>query len=615
MTVDLAARPHPSDKIKLKEVIKGCEEPRVYTKPLRNLTPRTSHGFACIAFAEQVLGLKLMPWQKWILIHALELRRDGSYRFRRVVCLVARQNGKTLVMQILALWHIFAKGSRWVMSTAQDLSNSEKAWNEARQMAHGVSELSDMIGDEKFQRGQKLMALRSEFGECTWFVKSANRRSGRGFSCELVLLDEIREHTNFECWAAVTKTTRARADAQIWAFSNAGEFNSVVLRHLRALGHRDLGWPDGELDTESLELPDMSEFEQEFDDDDIDVEFEDDDEDNALGFFEYSADPRLHRKDPRGWAQANPSLNHTEVTRDCVTTRVMRDDLHGDPPGVFDTECLCRWVATLDHGPFEIGSWDDTFDDDARFAPETERVICVEVNLKRSLTYVARCGPAAGQEGYLVLDIAAARPGTNWVVDWLKRNRARYTAIVVRGSGAPAASLVDSMQAVDLDKVPDAPTEPDAHDAALKLAADMDDVARQIPFMDDLLEADLPIVLLKGDDLGKASGIMYDRLSTRTLKHLSHPALDAAAKTAKIRMLRDAWVIDMKNSPTDAAPLVAGIGAVWGMSRYYTTPSQVVPQVHQFSPEQLAEWEKQAREQQSMVGVGSAPAPGDYEGF
>ncbi len=597
--VDLTARAHPSDKIQLKEVIKGCEEPRIYTPPLRNLTPNTSHGFACISFAEDILGVTLMPWQKWMLIHALELRKDGSYRFRVVVCLVARQNGKTLVMQILALWHIFAKNSPYVMSTAQDLSNSEKAWTEALQMAKDISELSEQITDEKFQRGQKSFSLGREFGGGSWLVKSAGRKPGRGFSCDLVLLDEIREHTDFECWAAVKHTTRARADAQIWCFSNAGVYNSVVLRHLRALGHRDLGWPDGELDTESLELPDMSEFEMQFEDDDIDFEWDDeDDEDASIGFFEYSADPRMHRRDPRGWAQSNPSLNHTEVTRNCITTRVMKGDLRQDPPGVFDTECLCRWVATLDHGPFEMGKWDDTLDDEAKFAPGTERIICVEVNFNRTVTYVARCGPSAAvdSEGVIVLDIAAARPGTNWVVPWLKKNRDRYTAIVIRGSGAPASSLVDSMQAVtDLDEVDKTP---EVSESALLSAADVDDVAMQIPFMDDLLESELPIILWKGDDIGRGSGIMYDRLSTETIRHLSHPALDAAAKTAKVRVLRDSWVIDLKNSPTDAAPLIAGIGAVWGMSRYYKTPTEVTPQVHVFSAEQIAEWEKEA-------GVGS----------
>jgi hypothetical protein len=75
--------------------ILGRTEPRVFTPPLRELTPETSAGFSVVQFAEEILGIELLPWQRWFLIHALELRPDGKFRFRKVLCLVARQNGKT----------------------------------------------------------------------------------------------------------------------------------------------------------------------------------------------------------------------------------------------------------------------------------------------------------------------------------------------------------------------------------------------------------------------------------------------------------------------------------------------------------------------------------------
>jgi phage terminase large subunit-like protein len=40
------------------------------------------------------------------LIHALELLPDGTFRFRTVVLLVARQNGKSTLMQVLTLWRM-----------------------------------------------------------------------------------------------------------------------------------------------------------------------------------------------------------------------------------------------------------------------------------------------------------------------------------------------------------------------------------------------------------------------------------------------------------------------------------------------------------------------------
>ena len=122
-------------------MILGSETPRIFTPPLRKLTPETTHGFAAIAFAEDVLGVSLFPWQKWALIHALELRpltkdelaagAEPSYRFRFCVITVARQAGKTMIMLILALWHIYALDSPTVIATAQDLANAEKAWGEA----------------------------------------------------------------------------------------------------------------------------------------------------------------------------------------------------------------------------------------------------------------------------------------------------------------------------------------------------------------------------------------------------------------------------------------------------------------------------------------------------
>lgn len=85
----------------------GITTPRIFTPPLRELTPATSNGYAVIEFAEKFLHVHLYPWQKWLLIHGLELLPDGSYRFRRVVTEVARQNGKTTVMSVLlSLIHI-----------------------------------------------------------------------------------------------------------------------------------------------------------------------------------------------------------------------------------------------------------------------------------------------------------------------------------------------------------------------------------------------------------------------------------------------------------------------------------------------------------------------------
>jgi len=496
-------------------VIVGCEQPRIFTPPKRELTPETTHGFAAIAFAQDVLGVRLFPWQRWLLIHALELDEDGAYRYRFVVVNVARQNGKTLLMLILALWHIYALDSPTVIGTAQDLANAEKAWAEAVEWAQSDEELEELI--EKVSLGHpKVMRLVTG---CQYRVAAASRRGGRGFSGDLILLDELREHQTWDSWSAVTNTMNARPKAQAWAFSNAGDALSTVLRYLRAQAHRELGWPDGDGDAEILEG--LDEEMQEYLDQTADEQ--------VLGWFEWSASPSAKRTDRGAWAQANPSMNHTDIVENCVTERAIAAALRTNPPSQFEIEVLCRWVSMAESGPFPEGSWRETLDNEARPAEDTPRFVCLAVSWNRGKCYIARA--ARDADGNPVAGIAADRAGTDWVIPWLIDNRDSYTGIVIQSNGAPETSLIDDIaNAVTAEGAP----------------------------------ANLPVIAWAGPDLGSATGIVFDRLDKRRIRHLAHPGLDAAATSASVKVLsQGAWVIDLASSPTDAAPLKAFIGAVW----------------------------------------------------
>lgn len=498
-------------------MILGAEVPRIFTPPRRELTPETTHGFAAIAFAEQVLGVQLFPWQKWLLVHALELddTDPGRYRYRFVVVEVARQNGKTMLMLILALWHIYALDSGMVIATAQDLANAERAWGEAVEWAQADEELSELI--EKINLGHpKFMKLVTG---CQYRVAAASRKGGRGFSGDLILLDELREHQSWDSWSAVTNTMNARPRAQAWAFSNAGDALSVVLRYLRAQAHRELGWPDGDADADILEELDeeMAEY------------LADTADEQVLGWFEWSADPESRRTDRTAWAQANPSMNHTDIVENCVTERAIAAALRTNPPHQFEIEVLCRWLSMAEAGPFPEGSWRETVDNAAVPAADTPRFLGLAMSWNRGRVYVARA--ARDDDGHPVVGIAADRAGTDWVIPWLIEHRDTYSGIVIQSNGAPETSLIDDIgQALLADGAP----------------------------------ANLPIISWAGPDLGSATGIMFDRLDKRRLRHLAHPGLDAAATSAAVKILsQGAWVIDLAASPSDAAPLKAAIGAVW----------------------------------------------------
>jgi len=381
---------------------------------LRELTPETSAGFECIAFATSVLGLNLFPWQKWTLVHALELLPDGTFRFRTVVLLVARQNGKSTLMQVLTLWRMYMDAAPLVIGTAQDLDTAEEQWQFVVDMAEEIPELAAEVAQVLKVNGKKQLRLVS--GE-RYKVRAASRRAGRGLTGDLVLLDELREHQTWEAWGAVTKTTMARARSQVWAASNAGDAMSVVLGFLRGLAHLTLGDPDG-IGTDTPGAPEES------DDEELDGD--------SLGIFEYSAAPGCEKWDRDGWAHANPSLGHP----DGVSEKALASAARTDPEAVFRTECLCQWVTTLVAGLLDAARWAELEDERGM---ESVTAFGIEVSMDRSMAWIGAAGPA--EDGTYVELVASPDQhggGVGWIVAEAARlNEAWQPAAFVVDEGGP----------------------------------------------------------------------------------------------------------------------------------------------------------------------------------
>ncbi|MFZ2172841.1 MAG: terminase, partial [Rhodococcus sp. (in: high G+C Gram-positive bacteria)] len=317
---------------------------------------------------------------------------------------------------------------------------------------------------------------------------------------------------------------------------------SIVLRYLRATVHQSLGWPDGNEDEAALGMAD-------------DLTEEDLEDGDSLGLFEWSAPPSSSRNDRIGWAHANPSMNYTELVENVITERAIAAAMRTDPPSVFFTEVMCRWISTADGGPFPEGKWVATRDNDARRALWARRVLAIDVSWDRTMGYIARAG--VNTDNVPVVDIAAARGGTDWIVPWLVEYRVRYDAVTLQANGAPVSSLIEAIRNA---KMPDGKP------------------------------ADIPLVEWSGPDLGRATGIAYDAVDKGKVKHLQHPGLDMAAGTARAKPMGDSWVIDRKNSPADPASLIAFIGALWLLERAADDrPDQTPTQADAIDPSEMDE--------------------------
>ena len=481
----------------------GKETPRIYTPPLRELTPETSYGYSVIEFAETCLDFHPFPWERWFYIHALECLDDGSFRFRIILLLVARQNGKSTVAQVLVLWAMFVLGVLLILGTAQNLDTSEETWEGAVNLVEESEQLAPLLDKVVRVNGKK--ELRVDGGH-RYKVAAATRRGGRGKTGDVVLMDELREHLTWEAWGAVTKTTNARPDALILCMSNAGDAYSVVLRHLRYKAHAALGDPDGWC----ASVGDMGGGGD-----------DGDEEDDSLGIFEWSAPPGCSKWDRGGWAQANPSLGYT------ITERVLASSAATDAERIFRTECLCQWVETIREEPFPEGAWDAGMDNEAHAAEGSELAFGIDVSGDRTHTSVAVAGWTDAGRPYV--EVVAYRTGMTWPLTWLAERAPKYGRIRIawQKRGAPVSSMAEELAAVGGVE----PTEVEGRDLAAWCGRLWDSVAACLPGSDS---------------------------DARPLAHRPQPALDMAAKTAATKPVGDsAWVFDRSKSPEDCSPLVA----------------------------------------------------------
>lgn len=484
----------------------GRTEPRIFTPPLRELTPETSLGFAFDDFCRDVCGVELTQWQRWLGIHALEIVGDIDgewvFRFRIVIVLVARQEGKSTFLKLLNLFFAYVLGTPLTVGTAQNLDTAEEVWSDAVDLAESVPELASEIERVVKRNGSKALELTG--GE-RYKIVAASRKGGRGLSADLVTMDELREQQNWDAWGAVTKTTMARPNAQMWGFSNAGDASSVVLRHLRVQAHAACGDPDGIAAAISDRLEDV----------DIGVD------ESGLAIFEWSAPPDCAIDDREAWTYANPSLGYGFKTE-----RALASACATDPEAVFRTECLCQWVEAVAPCQFPAGAWEAGIDDASEIPSDAEVVFGIDMSKDRSKTAIAACGMR--DDGLWHVELVGYRVGIDWATKWVRKQAAtRGIRIAMQARGAPISSYIDDFSSI----------------------------------------RGCEVVECEGRDVGAWTGRLYDAVAACSgdsesgcvpVMHRPQPALDIAASVAQKRSLGDsAWAWDRKNSTEDISPLVA----------------------------------------------------------
>ena len=478
----------------------GKTEPRLFTRPLRELTPDTSLGYAAIAYANEILGMKLYPWQEWALIHSLEIVGDLSspdwrFRFRTVFFMVSRQNGKTELSKVIASFFLNVLKVEAVFGTSLSMDKAEEVWEAVILEQESHSELAQEIQQVARRNGGKKLVLT---GLRTYKVGAPTRRAGRGDANDLVMLDEVREHRDWETWSAAVASTNAKPNGMVVCFSNAGDPDSIVLRQIRSQA------------IEKIEGTKANDFGGNVDSD-------------ALGLFEWSAPDKAETDDMEALAQANPALGYGRLTERALLAN--RDTF---PENKFRSECMCQQVETILPEPFPDGAWLGGQDEESQIAPESDLYFGIDMSQDRKWTTIAVCGMR--EDGNYHVEVVERRIGTEWAIDWFRQRVGRYGGMKLsfQERGSPVSGLAEQICTID---------------GVERMAQGGSELTAGWNRFWDAVAASAP------DDVPRGGVKVF---------HLPQPILDTPGRTCQMRNLGGGVMLpDRNKSPDDIAPLLA----------------------------------------------------------
>jgi len=282
----------------------GDQRPRLWSAP-----PSASSEGERVADLAEAAGLVLDDWERWVLDQGLGRAADGKWSAFEKALIVARQNGKGAVLEALELAALFLDdfGVDLILHSAHEFKTASEAFRRIQGRIDSHPSFRRRVRQVYLQRGAESIELKN--GKRLRFIARSGG-SGRGFSADLVILDEAYELGD-AAMAALLPTLSARPNPQIWYTSTAGLPSSSQLGLVRARGLRG--------------------------------------DDPSLAFFEWSVDRDDYDPgDPRCWAQANPGLGIR------ITGEYIAKERAAFAPAEFARERLSVGDYPSDGGAWEV---------------------------------------------------------------------------------------------------------------------------------------------------------------------------------------------------------------------------------------------------------------------
>jgi hypothetical protein len=392
-------------------VLLGDQRPRIASVP----PSAWSEGDRVAALAEAV-GLHLDDWERWVLDQGLGRGLDERWTAFEKALIVSRQNGKGAILEALELAALFLDdfGADLILHSAHEFKTASEAFRRVQGRIDNHPSFKRRVRQVYLQRGAESIELKN--GKRLRFIARTSG-SGRGFSADLVILDEAYELGD-AAMAALLPTLSARPNPQIWYTSTAGLPTSTQLGRVRERGLRG--------------------------------------DDPSLAFFEWSVDPGSYDPaDPACWAQANPGMGIR------ITQEYIAKERAALGPDEFARERLGVGTYPADGASWSVipaDAWTSLADAESQVAGPAAFAVAVDGSSGRRGA-IGVAGRRA--DGLLHAELADYRPGTSWIVPRLTEMWQRHGGTVVVDAAGYEGSLVQPLEQAGVPV-----TKPSARDVA-----------------------------------------------------------------------------------------------------------------------------------------------------
>lgn len=375
--------------------------------PRLHVAPPAADSFGDLAaeFAA-AYGLTPDPWQRLVLDDWLALNRR-QWAALRCGLSVPRQNGKNALIEVRELFGMVGRGEKF-LHTAHEVKTARKAFkrlqhffgSQVNDPAAKYPELNARVVEVRNVNGQEAIFLNNG-GSVEVVARSKN--SGRGFTVDVLVMDEAQEMSDDDLEALMPTTSSAPLGNPQWIWTGTPP------------GPKAAGEVFTRLRNDALDKAP-----------------------SRLCWHEWSASPGCDLDDRREWSDVNPAL---------LTGRLQLTVIEGERASFSDEgfarERLGMWSAADSSAVIDGESWQAAADPSSVAVEALS--LGIDVSPDRRTASVALAGMRSDGRWHVEMD--EQRRGVDWIIPWVRARceRNQIRAVVVDAM-SPAGSLVDEFE-------------------------------------------------------------------------------------------------------------------------------------------------------------------------